>query len=238
MAKESSTQGEEGGDWLSEMLDNLQRASDEALEIFWSGFNTSQTGHAPPLTRAWGGDNKEGEGKKQFYFGDPSDYNMDEINGPRSQWSLFTNNVKGFMQAIEWTEPWLIGVACLHLLLLIAALTTRNNTNVQMTLFVVIMGSVYLAERLNVLAAANWKSFATQNYFDTHGVFMSTLWSTPLLLIGVVMLFQSLYTSSSLLIQVKRRQLRQEFSSIKKAEGTVQDNVPKQDIKNESKKSK
>ena len=45
-------------------------------------------------------------------------------------------------------------------------------------------------------------SFATQNYFDTHGVFMSTLWSTPLLLIGVVMLFQSLYTSSSLLIQV------------------------------------
>jgi len=35
MAKESSTKGEEGGDWLSEMLDNLQRASDEALEIFW-----------------------------------------------------------------------------------------------------------------------------------------------------------------------------------------------------------
>jgi len=35
MAKESSAQGEEGGDWLSEMLDNLQRASDEALEIFW-----------------------------------------------------------------------------------------------------------------------------------------------------------------------------------------------------------
>jgi len=35
MAKESSAQGEEGGDWLSEMLDNLQRASDEALAIFW-----------------------------------------------------------------------------------------------------------------------------------------------------------------------------------------------------------
>jgi len=52
-----------------------------------SGFNTSQTGHAPRADEGlgWGSVNKEGEGKKQFYFGDPSDYNMDEINGPRSQ---------------------------------------------------------------------------------------------------------------------------------------------------------
>ena len=64
------------------------------------------------------------------------------------------------------------------------------------------MASIYMAERLNKVAAANWESFSTQNYFDRQGVFVSTLWSTPLLLIGTVMLFQSLYNASSLLIQV------------------------------------
>jgi hypothetical protein len=76
-----------------------------------------------------------------------------------------------------------------------------------MVIFVSIMSSVYMAERINTLAAANWDSFSTQNYFDKHGVFISTLWSTPLLLIGVVMLFQSLYNASSLLIQVPSRVL-------------------------------
>ena len=79
---------------------------------------------------------------------------------------------------------------------------TRHNNTVQIGLFVSIMASVYMAERLNTFAAANWESFSTQNYFDKRGVFISTLWSTPLLLIGTVMLFQNLYNSASLLIQV------------------------------------
>lgn len=82
-------------------------------------------------------------------------------------------------------------------------MATRHNNNVQIGLFVAIMASIYMAERLNTLAAANWESFSTQNYFDRQGVFVSTLWSTPLLLIGTVMLFQSLYNASSLLIQVR-----------------------------------
>jgi hypothetical protein len=84
-----------------------------------------------------------------------------------------------------------------------AQVATRHNNNVQIGLFVTIMTSIYMAERLNTLAAANWESFSTQNYFDRQGVFISTLWSTPLLLIGTVMLFQSLYNASSLLIQVR-----------------------------------
>jgi hypothetical protein len=78
--------GEEGGGWASELLENLQRASDEAIDIFYSAFNISQ---APASTHAeglgWGSVNKEGEGRKQFYFGDPSEYDLSEINGPRSQ---------------------------------------------------------------------------------------------------------------------------------------------------------
>ncbi len=41
---------------------------------------------------------------------------------------------------------------------------------------------VYNAERVNSLLARHWRSFATQNYFDEHGVFFCALVSTPLLL--------------------------------------------------------
>ena len=43
-------------------------------------------------------------------------------------------------------------------------------------------GTVYNAERINSLLARHWRSFATQDYFDKHGVFFCALVSTPLLL--------------------------------------------------------
>ena len=76
--------GAEGGDWWT----TLSKASDEALEIFYSAFNISAS--APATSRegastGWGSVNAEGEGRKQFFFGDPSDYDLSDINGPRSQ---------------------------------------------------------------------------------------------------------------------------------------------------------
>ena len=50
------------------------------------------------------------------------------------------------------------------------------------------MAGVYLAEWLNSILANNWKSFATQNYFDSHGLFLSVLWSGPLLVVAIVVL--------------------------------------------------
>lgn len=47
---------------------------------------------------------------------------------------------------------------------------------------------MYLAERFNRVLAANWKSFAGQNYFDTNGLFLSVLWSGPLLFISIIIL--------------------------------------------------
>ena len=86
---QASQSHETASGWASEFLDNLQRASDEALEIFYSAFNVSAQAPANANAEAqglgWGSVNKEGEGRKQFYFGDPADYDLSEINGPRSQ---------------------------------------------------------------------------------------------------------------------------------------------------------
>ncbi|XP_052107770.1 uncharacterized protein LOC107458994 [Arachis duranensis] len=50
------------------------------------------------------------------------------------------------------------------------------------------MAGVYLAERLNTVLRMNWKSFSSQNYFDPNVLFMSVLWSGPLLVIAMIIL--------------------------------------------------
>lgn len=50
------------------------------------------------------------------------------------------------------------------------------------------MAAVYTAERLNAVLAARWQSFATQPYFDKQGIFISAVYSAPLLLIMFVIL--------------------------------------------------
>ncbi|KAJ6291531.1 hypothetical protein OIU76_023581 [Salix suchowensis] len=42
-----------------------------------------------------------------------------------------------------------------------------------------------------------WRSFASQNYFDPHGVFLSVVWSGPLLIIATIILINSLFSLHS-----------------------------------------
>ncbi|CAI0461896.1 unnamed protein product, partial [Linum tenue] len=41
-------------------------------------------------------------------------------------------NFMGFFHAIDWTEPWSMGMMGFHVLLLIVAIFSRKNTNFQM----------------------------------------------------------------------------------------------------------
>lgn len=50
------------------------------------------------------------------------------------------------------------------------------------------VSGVYLAETINKFLGSNWKKFAGQNYFDPRGLFLSVLWSGPLLLIAIIIL--------------------------------------------------
>ena len=50
------------------------------------------------------------------------------------------------------------------------------------------VSGVFLAERINTFLGQNWKSFSSQNYFDPQGLFISVVWSGPLLLITILIL--------------------------------------------------
>ncbi|KAH6780402.1 Tmem18 [Perilla frutescens var. hirtella] len=117
-------------------------------------------------------------------------------------------NFMGFFHAIDWKEPWLIGLVSFHAILLVVVFTSRKNINFQMFLFLLALGGVYLAERLNHFLASNWKSFAGQNYFDANGLFLSVLWSGPLLVIAIIILVNTLFSLCHLIVKWKRAELK------------------------------
>lgn len=118
------------------------------------------------------------------------------------------DNLMGFFHAIDWKEPWLVCLLAFHVFLLVVTVSSRRNTNFQMLLFLLALAGVYFAERLNRLLGNNWKRFATQNYFDSHGIFLSVLWSGPLLIVAILILVNTLFSLCNLIVKWKRAELR------------------------------
>ncbi|XP_002986406.2 transmembrane protein 18 [Selaginella moellendorffii] len=134
----------------------------------------------------------------------------------RRQWDYVASAPDGallgpvfsFLRAVDWMEPWLLLLIIFHAGLLTVAIRTRENNNMQMLLFTFGLLSVYSAEKINTLLARNWERFSRKPYFDRDGVFVSTVWSGPLLLIGTVILVNTLRTLVKLLVKWKRAELK------------------------------
>ncbi|GAB2271949.1 hypothetical protein Dimus_006777 [Dionaea muscipula] len=126
----------------------------------------------------------------------------------RSGFSPAYDNFIGFFHAIDWKEPWLMSLLGFHVLLVFITIFSRRNINFQMCLFLLMLAGVYSAERLNRFLGQNWKSFSSQNYFDPHGIFLSTLWSGPLLVIAMAIVINTLISLCHLIVQWKRAELR------------------------------
>ncbi|KAI3990719.1 hypothetical protein MKX01_023019 [Papaver californicum] len=69
------------------------------------------------------------------------------------------DNFLGFFHAIDWKEPWLVGLLSFHVALLLTIILSRKNINVQTSLFLVALVGVYFAESMNTFLGSNWKSF-------------------------------------------------------------------------------
>lgn len=118
------------------------------------------------------------------------------------------DNFMGFFHAIDWKEPWLMCLLAFHAVLLIMVIFSRKKTNFQMFLFLLALLGVYFAESLNKFLGDNWKKFASQNYFDQSGLFLSVLWSGPLLSIAIIILINTLFSMCYLIVKWKKAELR------------------------------
>ena len=132
---------------------------------------------------------------------------------------FFYDQAMGFYHAISWSEEkWLQALLATHVLTFLFILLGRRFYTLQVLVFLVMCGLVFMAERLNEIGRERWQEFSTQNYFDTHGVFMGVVFAAPMLLNLTLQLFITLGEASRLVIQVKRHELGIDKKQKKQAE--------------------
>nr|KAF7431613.1 hypothetical protein H0235_004537 [Vespula pensylvanica] len=117
---------------------------------------------------------------------------------------------RSLLLQIDWRDPWLALLLTFHIAVTMTALMTRNHANFQIILFLVLLLLVYFTETINEVAATNWMVFSRQQYFDSKGLFISIVFSTPILMNCMIMVASWLYQSSQLMTSLKRAQLRQQ----------------------------
>lgn len=135
-----------------------------------------------------------------------------------SEGGSIVDGILGFVHAVDWTEKWIWGVLGLHILLLFFALFFRKSSNTQVGIFCFSLLSVYCAEIINGLGEKYWELFSKQKYFDKNGVFMSVMWSGPLLLISVVNLVNMMLSLTDLMVKWKRAELKHKHRESKRKE--------------------
>uniref|UniRef100_A0A3Q3X6N5 Uncharacterized protein n=1 Tax=Mola mola TaxID=94237 RepID=A0A3Q3X6N5_MOLML len=117
-----------------------------------------------------------------------------------------------FLLSVQWSEPWLIGLLVFHVVCLCLTVLTCRFYRVQIVHFLLMVGLVYSAEYLNELAAMNWRydrcSPLFSCYFDSRGMFISLVFSVPLLLNTVVIVMVWVHRTFSTMTELKTLQLK------------------------------
>ncbi|KAG6529913.1 hypothetical protein ZIOFF_012130 [Zingiber officinale] len=138
----------------------------------------------------------------------------------RSGFGPAVDNFIGFFHAIDWKVCFFNLNNTMHLLHCCLCLVINKRKEVSYNGFgseeleeLCLFGcagvsGVYLAERVNSFLGKRWQSFSSQNYFDPHGVFISVLWSGPLLVITILIVVNTLFTLCHLMVKWKKAELR------------------------------
>jgi hypothetical protein len=112
-----------------------------------------------------------------------------------------------YLETVDWSDPWFLALLAFHVLTLLVTFITRHRQLLQALHFGILLFLVYSAESLNELAAKNWKLFSRQQYFDSNGMFISLLWSTPLLTNCLIIVMLWILTSSQMMVKTGRLKL-------------------------------
>lgn len=119
------------------------------------------------------------------------------------------NGVITYFQSFDWSEPWLYILICSYIILYTFVYFTRRNSTIQSFTFLLTLLVVYMAEDLNEFLAKNHKHFTRHQYFDSNGMFISIVMSTPLLLASGFIAANWFKLSTELMTQVKTRQIQE-----------------------------
>lgn len=117
-----------------------------------------------------------------------------------------------FRSAITWSETFILALVGFQIVMfLLTFWVSRKDRGLtpRITVMVLIFIVVRSAEWLNQMGNTHWQSFATQNYFDRKGIFVGIMLCGPLIVDCLMMLLSFVAEAGQLLVQVKKRELKQ-----------------------------
>lgn len=124
---------------------------------------------------------------------------IDEITGI---WS--------YLQTIDWSERWLWGLGAFHFLCALLTTVTRSRGTLQSIHFGIMLLLVYSAEIINEWASKNYRLFSKEQYFDSRGLFISIVFSVPILLNCLIIVMLWLWNVGNFISKVKRLKYKQQ----------------------------
>nr|AAW26862.1 SJCHGC02446 protein [Schistosoma japonicum] len=110
--------------------------------------------------------------------------------------------------SISWrNELWLVSLIGFHILTSVCIIVLRKRTNFLLCILFIFLGTVWCSQWINELAASYWNMFATEQYFDSYGYFISCIWSIPVILNSLTIIVLLVLQINSLVVQSKRLQV-------------------------------
>eukprot|EP01134_Creolimax_fragrantissima_P002401 CFRG2401T1 len=147
----------------------------------------------------------------------------------------FWEELKTFFATVDWTESWLVVLIGFHVLTFITVLSTRNYMDFQFVLFLLLMALCCGSSYVNDYAALNWKSFAGEQYFDSHGFFIVMIFAAPILINCCVLVAIWLVTVSKMLVVAKRAEIRK---NVKNKRSEAESSVAEEEVSKDATNSK